>query len=284
MSNTKIFLSKLISKLINANIAEVGTRESLAQKYLIGTGIEIGALHKPLIISSKCRINYVDHKSLSENRNRYPELINEEIVETNIIDDGFILDKIENNSLDFIIANHALEHSPDPFGTLCIWRSKIKTDGIIYAAVPLAQSCFDKGRPITTLRHLITDHNNFLILKNKDVLQSTMDHVWEFICISDKNIRIINNMDPTSLEDKKEHLHRLSTMLGKELLTTEKYSDIISAHVNTINRIYDIHYHTFNEKSYRLFLSDFCKKNKCKLEDVVNIGNNECVGIIRKIS
>ena len=97
-------------------------REEIARD-LRGSGIEIGALHKPLKIQKYATVKYLDYKSKIENEQRYPELVDFEIVETHIIDDGFVLNNVELNSLDFIIANHALEHSPDALGTLEKWKS-----------------------------------------------------------------------------------------------------------------------------------------------------------------
>ena len=130
----------------------VSRRETLAQRFLCGRGIEIGALHKPLTMPKDVRVEYVDYKTLEENRARYPELSAEPIVETHIVDDGFVLSKFEAKSVDFIVANHALEHSPDAYGTLARWAEKTRAGGILYFAVPIADRCFDRGRELTSTR------------------------------------------------------------------------------------------------------------------------------------
>ena len=124
--------------------------------------MEIGALHKPVKIRDSATVKYVDYKTLEENRKRSPELAGEEIVQTDVVDDGFVLEKIPNSSVDFIVANHALEHSPDPYGTLLTWKDKIAVGGILFVAVPIADRCYDRGRPITTLKHLLEDHLSHL--------------------------------------------------------------------------------------------------------------------------
>jgi hypothetical protein len=258
-------------------------RKMIAQLYLRGQGIEVGALHKPLQVpEASCKVQYVDYKTLEQNRARYPELAEETIVHTDIIDDGFILEKIPPQSQDFIIANHALEHSPDPFGTLQNWLSKLKPDGIIYAAIPIAEKCYDKGRPVTSLQHLVDDHDFFTSLDKEAILDVTREHIMEFIRISDQNIRESMNMEPAGEERQKDLCNDLMRGLEKAFEGAQTYAQLIGAHVHSINKVYDIHYHTFTPRSYEYFLRYFTDHNNSALENVVKNGSGECIGIIRK--
>lgn len=47
------------------------------------------------------------------------------------------IDEIENNSIDVIISNHALEHTSDPFNIISILYQKLKKNGKIIFVVPL---------------------------------------------------------------------------------------------------------------------------------------------------
>jgi SAM-dependent methyltransferase len=264
-------------------IEQVCSRAVMAVKYIRGEGIEIGALHKPLAIDNRvANVRYVDYKTLEENRKRYPELKNEEIVETTIIDDGFILSSLEPESVDFVIANHALEHSPDPYGTLEIWLNRLKQGGIIFVTVPIAEKCYDKGRPITSIEHLASDHEAFINLDKDAILQTTASHLKEFISISGANIREMNNMEPADplLNDKLRF--DLMQNLAAALEHADTYSDIVTAHITQINRVYDIHYHTFSPTSYENFITQFCMVNKATVVTVIKNGNGECIAIIRK--
>lgn len=262
----------------------VCSRAAVARFYLTGSGLEIGALHKPLQISlDRCSIKYVDYKSLAENRQRYPELANDTIVNTDIIDDGFILKKVADASQDFIIANHALEHSPDPFGTLLKWLVKLRTNGIIYVTVPISEKCYDKGRPTTTLEHLIADHGHFKSMNKEQILKITEAHIREFLMISDRNIREMNGMQDAAWQEKEQLLNDLIAGLKPVIASAGNYDELMNAHINKINRIYDIHYHTFTPKSYEAFLQYFCGQTNAGLENVVKNGNGECIGIIRKM-
>ncbi|MBK7817374.1 MAG: hypothetical protein IPJ60_07250 [Sphingobacteriaceae bacterium] len=85
-------------------------RYFFATKYLKGNGIEIGALHIPLQLPQSARVKYVDRMSKPDLRHHYAELANYDLVDVDVIDDGEKLSTFIDGSLDFIIANHMLEH------------------------------------------------------------------------------------------------------------------------------------------------------------------------------
>lgn len=135
------------------------TREEL-KKYIKGDGIEIGALQNPLNLSglSVSSIKYVDKLSVKNLRKCYPELNSMPLIDPDILDNGQKLDNIPDNSLNFIIANHLIEHVTNPLGALKNWNKKLKNGGIVFLAVPDMRYTFDSIRDITTLKHLITDY------------------------------------------------------------------------------------------------------------------------------
>ena len=135
-------------------------REIIANTYLHGTGIEIGALHNPLKIPDNTIVSYVDRMSKPDLYKHYPELMHLPLVEIDIIDDGEHLNKFDNKQLDFIVANHFLEHCENPILTLINFYRTLKDDGIVYAALPNKEFTFDKNRNRTSLDHLINDFKN----------------------------------------------------------------------------------------------------------------------------
>lgn len=128
--------------------------------FLKGDGIEIGALHQPLDVSDLpiSRIRYVDRLPAEQLRLQYPELKDEAFVAIDIIDDGQVLGTISNESLDFIIANHLIEHCDNPLGTFEHWLSKLRPGGIIFMAVPDQRKGWDERRPVTSIQHIIDDY------------------------------------------------------------------------------------------------------------------------------
>lgn len=132
-------------------------RRQLSEHYLKGDGIEIGALHHPLHVPEAARVRYVDRLPVAELRRQYPELANFPLTEPDIIDDGEVLSRIPEASLDFIIANHMLEHCENPLGAMRNHLGRLRRGGILYYAIPDKRQCFDVDRDLTTFEHLVAD-------------------------------------------------------------------------------------------------------------------------------
>jgi len=130
----------------------------MSNKYIFGEGIEIGALHCPLWVNDQARVKYVDILPDDELKKRYPE-IHDPITHVDLIDSEK-LEKIDDGSLDFIIANHFFEHAADPIGTLKLHFEKIKTNGHIFYAIPNKMFTFDKHRVITPFNHILQDYQD----------------------------------------------------------------------------------------------------------------------------
>jgi SAM-dependent methyltransferase len=129
------------------------------QKYLNGNGVEIGALHNPMEVDlQRATVRYVDRMSLDEQRRHYPELSGYSLVCPEIIASADALPMLADGSQDFVIANHLLEHLPDPIGALKEWYRVLRAGGTLFLALPDKRLTFDRDRPRTTLDHLIADH------------------------------------------------------------------------------------------------------------------------------
>jgi predicted SAM-dependent methyltransferase len=160
---SRYFLTRLRHPLslldaVLARRAVAATREELAARYLRGTGIEIGALHNPLSTPPGAKVRYVDRMTVSDLRKHYPELNGLPLVEVDLIDDGERLESVPDESLDFVIANHFLEHCEDPLRALASFSRVLRIGGRVYLAVPDKRKTFDVDRPVTSLDHLLRDH------------------------------------------------------------------------------------------------------------------------------
>lgn len=306
------YITNLIGRRKESQLEEhdEDRRGYLAKKYIKGRGVEIGALHKPVPLGDGVVAKYVDYKDTKGNRKRYPELSGERIVKTDIIDNGFFLKKIKDHSLDFIIANHFLEHSPDPIGTLNILRSKLKVGGILFLAVPRLDKNYDSGRQLTSLDHLTSDYEMFQdSYKNLDnIIARSRDHLIEFLHVSDGNIRKMNGMKPKfttlKLAEKeadnilasfREQMKEIASQGGDALNQTKSlskkkqsnketlYEKVMNAHIYKLNLLYDIHYHTFSPESYQQFfrLLEKKSKGKFKLEEISISGIGEVIAIVK---
>lgn len=133
-------------------------RERTALRHLRGHGIEIGALHNPLWVPSWAKVTFVDRMSEADLRRQYPELRDLDLIDPDVVDDGETLKTFADGSQDFIIANHFLEHTEDPIGTIRRHVAVLRRGGKLYLAVPDKHYTFDRDRPITDYDHLVRDH------------------------------------------------------------------------------------------------------------------------------
>jgi SAM-dependent methyltransferase len=139
-------------------------REDLARRYLRGDGIEIGPLAFPLRVPGNVRVRYVDRfdrrRLIDDNRDMLAAagIDPEGIPATDVIDDGAALSTFADASLDFVIANHVLEHIEDPIATLGHWLRMLRPGGVLFLTLPDARHTFDAGRPRTTVEHVVRDH------------------------------------------------------------------------------------------------------------------------------
>jgi SAM-dependent methyltransferase len=129
-------------------------RRLVAELYLSGEGLEIGALNSPLTLPAGARVRYVDRLGPAELSQHYPDL---HVVQVDVIDDAECLTSVPLASQDFIVANHVLEHCQDPIRALETMAARVKPAGVLYLAVPDADQTFDARRPSTSFDHLLAD-------------------------------------------------------------------------------------------------------------------------------
>ncbi|MDG3003077.1 methyltransferase domain-containing protein [Paludisphaera mucosa] len=132
-------------------------RRRLSYRHLIGDGLEVGALHHPMEISDRARVRYVDRMDVDGLRSHYPELRNYNLVPVDVVDDGERLGTLPDSSLDFVVANHFLEHTENPLGTMRNHLKKLRPGGTLYLAVPNKDFSFDRDRDLTPFEHLVRD-------------------------------------------------------------------------------------------------------------------------------
>jgi len=125
---------------------------------LSGKGLEIGPLHRPMVRHDGMQITYIDRLSVEELRKHYPELSDLPLVEPDIIGDAETMEGVADNSYDFLISAHVIEHTRDPVGAIEQWCRIVRPGGLIYLVVPDKRYTFDECRVRTTLEHLILDY------------------------------------------------------------------------------------------------------------------------------
>lgn len=154
-------------------------RKEIASQYIAGEGIEVGALNAPLELPNGAKVKYVDRMSAKNLQQQYPELSALSVLDPDIIDDGEKLLTLPNNTYDFVIANHMIEHCQNPIGAIQNFLRVLKVGGILYMGVPNKHYTFDRDRPLTTLDHLVQDYQ-------EGPEWSKQDHYQEYVRLVDK--------------------------------------------------------------------------------------------------
>ncbi len=175
----------------------------LPEVYLRGEGLEIGALHDPMRVPTDTRVRYVDRLSVADLRVQYPELKKTALVPVDIVTDGERLSGIGDESQDFVIARHFLEHCQDPIGTLKQFFRVLKPGGIAYLAIPDKRFTFDRERPITSLQHLLEDHER----GPEPTRRAHFEEYVRFVHGADTDAEVQRQADELMARDYSIHYH-----------------------------------------------------------------------------
>jgi SAM-dependent methyltransferase len=188
-------------------------REDLARRYLQGDGIEIGAMHKPLRVPFRTSVRYVDMMTRDELLDRYGPSNHFPagwVVETDVVDDGQSLRTFASDSVDFIVANHMLEHTEDPIAALEAFLRVVRVGGVLFVTLPDARRSFDALRPRTSIEHLVCDHVEGPAVSREDHYRE-----WAAVeCLTGDEVE--RRIEQFACEDAHHHFHvwELETFLS----------------------------------------------------------------------
>lgn len=132
-----------------------GARRRRYARYLAGRGLEIGALGNPMPLPRASEVVYSDVLRPEQIEAMYPGSR-----QPDILSDSERFDGIATGELDFVVANHVLEHVTDPIGALAEWNRLLKPGGLLFLSLPDKRYTFDHSRQRTTLAHLEEDHRS----------------------------------------------------------------------------------------------------------------------------
>jgi predicted SAM-dependent methyltransferase len=144
----------------------------LAHKYCKGSGIEIGAAaHNPFGLENCLNIG------IPEDEEFYRQHQIDMCGEFAEIDIYARADQLpfEDNSLDYVVSSHVVEHLYDLIGTFYEWNRVVKNQGVIFIIFPKCDALpEDIGRPISSIPEFV--YNN---VNPPEKFDST-HHVWIF--------------------------------------------------------------------------------------------------------
>lgn len=132
-------------------------RDWLGRQYCLGTGLEIGALHKPMPVPGK--VAYVDTRTKDDLMALYgSEVAGHELVPIDYLTDATTLTGIPDSSQDFVIANQVIEHLENPALAIQNMLRVVKAGGYVFLSIPDKRYTFDVNRPVTTFEHILHDY------------------------------------------------------------------------------------------------------------------------------
>lgn len=91
------------------------------------------------------------------------------------------LESIPNETYDFLVASHCLEHCANALKTVEEWLRVLKKGGAILLILPYKRGTFDHNRSVTSLEHLLHDLEN-------NIDETDLTHLNEIIELHDLNM------------------------------------------------------------------------------------------------
>jgi hypothetical protein len=110
---------------------------------LNGSGMEIGAGHNPCPVPLHCSVSYADHLSELAFLRQYHGGQQADVVSVDLVLDIENMDKVPEESLDFLIAAHVIEHTRNPLAAFEQAYRKLRPGGHLVLMVPEKRNTFD---------------------------------------------------------------------------------------------------------------------------------------------
>ncbi|HUZ88274.1 MAG TPA: methyltransferase domain-containing protein [Candidatus Acidoferrales bacterium] len=217
-------------------------------RLLRGSGIEIGALHRPLPLPLRARVTYVDRMPVEKLRQHYAELADLDLTAVDVIGSAEDLSAFGSGSLDFVIANHLIEHLEDPIVGLKEFHRVLHARGLLFMCVPDARVTFDRLRPLTTVDHLLAEHRG----GRPAVAANRRSHYEDWVA----------NVECSGVLGD---LHRPDTAAGPEGLVKK-----------LLDMDYSIHFHCWHADTFLDFFRIACREEHLDFEvlDAVDTTGN----------
>lgn len=147
-------------------------------RHLVGRGVELGPGHNPFPLPfAGTQVAYVDRWVPEANRGLFPELGDDaEFPQPDFVCNLDVdrLKLLDDESQDFVIASHILEHVADPIGLLDEIHRVVRPGGTALILLPDRCRTFDERRDPTTLEHLVREFE-------AQVTEVDDDHIVEFL-------------------------------------------------------------------------------------------------------
>lgn len=161
-------------------------------------GLEIGPYSQPTVVKGEGDIHYLD----VQGREDLVAAVSDpaeaaRIPEVDIVCTSPDYRTVCAEPFDYVIANHVLEHVPNPIAWLQMIGSILRDDGKLFLSLPDKKHTFDKYRPDTPLSHILYDYYTGVTEASREhVLETELYYDQEFI---NREMKIDERLDDARL-------------------------------------------------------------------------------------
>jgi SAM-dependent methyltransferase len=186
---------------------DVAAREMLARE-LSGHGVEFGPGCHPLRLGPRVRsVRYCDAFDRAGFAAAFPEVVSEvqgfpEKIDFRLqFDREPFVDLIGRESVDFVVANHLLEHLVNPVRFLEQCREILTPGGLLFLGLPDKRHIFDRNRPRTPLADVMARYE-------ADETELTDERIAEFVNGVEQRDEPLRPGDPARSAEFEMHRRR----------------------------------------------------------------------------
>ena len=139
-----------------------------------------------------------------------------------------------DNTYDFILSSHQIEHIANPIQALIDWKKLLKKNGYVLAILPHKEYTFDHRRPLTTIEHLLEDLQNKTKEDDRTHIQEQIEfHDWEY-----GGLPGFEELSKKNDKTRVIHHHCFDTDLVKKMFESAHYTTIQCYYMKDGNIVY----------------------------------------------
>lgn len=158
---------------------------------------------------------------------------------TQYILEGTDLKGLPNNSYDFVLSSHSLEHIANPLKALFEWNRILKAAGALLLILPDKRFTFDRKRPVTSFDHLLSDLAN-------NVGEDDLTHLPEILRLHDLSFDPGAGTDSAKFKARSEqnlsnrclHHHVFDKALVEKMLTYSGFELLSDRFIPPFNNVF----------------------------------------------
>ncbi|WP_084442219.1 class I SAM-dependent methyltransferase [Termitidicoccus mucosus] len=192
-------------------------RMRVAETYISGLGIEVGAGSRPFPLPPSARAAQGDIRNKSGLASYFSTT---DVVTPDFID-AQTFAGVRDSSLDFVISAHVIEHLRDPVGAIVHAIRVLHPGGVFILVVPDRCHTFDKRRPNTTVRHVLADFSDGGESTTKDAYREHLTYVHPHLTgeiLSEEEIERQASWNATHWREFDIHFHAWDRVAFEDML------------------------------------------------------------------